>query len=101
VASLQAYISHGIRYCRIVESFRKEGKPSIRVLAHLGRVDEMLHRHQQHSEVPVKISSVSAGAVTALVRLATELAGVSTTRPTLFWTPCADASPRRYAVGGG
>lgn len=73
MASLQAYNSHGIRYYRIVESFRKEGKPSIRVLAHLGRVDEMLHRHQQHSEVPVKISSVSAGAVTALVRLATEL----------------------------
>ena len=73
MASLQAYNSHGIRYYRIVESFRKEGKPSIRVLAHLGRVDEMLHRHQEHSEVPVKISSVSAGAVTALVRLAREL----------------------------
>jgi transposase len=73
VASLQAYNSHGIRYYRIVESFRKEGKPSIRVLAHLGRVDEMLHRHQQHTDVPVKVSSVSAGAVTALVRLATEL----------------------------
>src|ERR1019366_9390915 len=73
MASLQAYNSHGIRYYRIVESFRKEGKPSIRVVAHLGRVDEILHRHQQHSDVPVKISSVSAGAVTALVRLATEL----------------------------
>ena len=73
MASLQAYSSHGIRYYRIVESFRKEGKPSIRVLAHLGRVDEILNRHQQHSEVPVKISSVSAGAVTALVRLAQEL----------------------------
>jgi transposase len=73
VASLQAYDSHGIRYYRIVESFRKEGKPSIRVLAHLGRVDDILHRHQQHSEVPVKISSVSAGAVTALFSLAREL----------------------------
>jgi transposase len=73
VASLQAYNSHGIRYYRIVESFRKEGKPSIRVLAHLGRVDEILHRHQQHTEVPVKISSVSAGAVTALFSLAREL----------------------------
>jgi transposase len=73
VASLQAYNSHGIRYYRIVESFRKEGKPSIRVLAHLGRVDEILHRHQQHSEVPVKISSVSAGSVTALFSLAREL----------------------------
>jgi transposase len=73
VASLQAYNSHGIRYYRIVESFRKEGKPAIRVLAHLGRVDEILHRHQQHSEVPVKISSVSVGAVTALFSLAREL----------------------------
>jgi transposase len=73
VASLQAYNSHGIRYYRIVESFRKEGKPSIRVLAHLGRVEEILHRHQLHSEVPVKISSVSAGAVTALFGLAREL----------------------------
>src|SRR5271169_3882387 len=73
MASLQAYQSHGIRYYRIVESFRKEGKPSIRVLAHLGRVDEILHRHQQRSEVPVKISSVSAGAVTALFTLTREL----------------------------
>ena len=73
MASLQAYNSHGIRYYRIVESFRKEGKPSIRVLAHLGRVDEILHRHQQHTEVPVRISSVSAGAVTALFSLAREL----------------------------
>ena len=73
MASLQAYNSHGIRYYRIVESFRKEGKPSIRVLAHLGRVDEILHRHQQHSEVPVRISSVSVGAVTALSSLAREL----------------------------
>jgi transposase len=73
VASLQAYNSHGIRYYRIVESFRKDGKPSIRVLAHLGRVDDILHRHQQHSEVPVKISSVSVGAVTALFSLAREL----------------------------
>ena len=73
MASLQAYSSHGIQYYRIVESFRKEGKPSIRVLAHLGRVDEILRRHQQLVEVPVRISSVSAGAVTALFRLAQEL----------------------------
>src|SRR5664279_758870 len=73
MASLQAYQSHGIRYYRIVESFRKDGKPSIRVLAHLGRVDDILQRHQQHSKVPVKISSVSAGAVTAVHRLAEEL----------------------------
>jgi transposase len=73
VASLQAYQSHGIRYYRVVESFRKDGKPSIRVLAHLGRVDDILQRHQEHAEVPVKVSSVSAGAVTALYRLTQQL----------------------------
>ena len=73
MASLQAYQSHGIRYYRIVESFRRDGKPSIRVLAHLGRVDDILQRHQEHAEVPVKISSVSAGAVTALHRLTQQL----------------------------
>src|SRR5580700_6550066 len=74
MASLQAYTSHGIRYYRIVESFRNNGQPSIRVLAHLGRVDDILHRHQHPSdEVPVRISSVSAGAVTALHHLTQEL----------------------------
>ena len=70
MASLQSYQSHGIQYYRIVESFRDNGKPRIRVLAHLGRVDDILNRHRQHNEVPVKVSSVSAGAVTALHRLA-------------------------------
>ena len=74
MASLQAYQSHGIQYYRIVESFRNNGKPSIRVLAHLGRVDHILERHQQQQkDVPVRISSVSAGAVTALHHLAQEL----------------------------
>ena len=72
MASLQAYQSHGIQYYRIVESFRKDGKPSIRVLAHLGRVDDILQLHRQHNEMPVKVSSVSAGAVTALHRLVQE-----------------------------
>ena len=72
MASLQAYQSHGIRYYRIVESFRKDGKPSIRVLAHLGRVDDILQLHQKTDEVPVRVSSVSAGAVTALHRLVQE-----------------------------
>src|SRR5258708_30546505 len=74
MASLQAYQSHGIQYYRIVESFRNNGKPSIRVLAHLGRVDDILERHQQpQKEVPVRISSVSAGALSALHHLAQEL----------------------------
>lgn len=73
MASLQAYQSHGIRYFRIVESFRKNGKPAIRVLAHLGRVDDILELHQGQHAAPFQISSVSAGAVTALHHLATEL----------------------------
>jgi transposase len=74
MASLQAYQSHGIQYYRIVESFRNNGKPAIRVLAHLGRVDDILRGHQQtQKEVPVRISSVSAGAVTALHHLTQEL----------------------------
>jgi len=74
MASLQAYTSHGIQYYRIVESFRNNGKPSIRVLAHLGRVDDILQRHrQQTKEAPVRIASVSAGAVTALHHLTQEL----------------------------
>ena len=73
MASLQAYQSHGIQYYRIVESFRRNGKPGIRVLAHLGRVDDILQQHQKHSDVPVLVSSVSAGAVTALHGLALEL----------------------------
>ena len=73
MASIQAYQSHGIRYYRIVESYRKEGKPAIRVLAHLGKVDDILRAHRQHDQPAVKISSVSAGAGTALHRLAIEL----------------------------
>jgi transposase len=74
MASLQAYHSHGIQYYRIVESFRDNGKPSIRVLAHLGRVDNILERHrQQQKEMPVRVSSVSAGAVTAIHHLTQEL----------------------------
>lgn len=73
MASLQTYQSHGIAYFRIVESFRKDGKPAIRVLAHLGRVDDILRRHQQQVDAPVRVSSVSSGAVTALHRLAVEL----------------------------
>lgn len=73
MASLQAYQSHGIHYYRIVESFRKNGKPSLRVLAHLGRVDDILQLHEKQHAVPFQLSSVSAGAVTALHRLAVEL----------------------------
>jgi transposase len=72
MASLQAYQSHGRRYYRIVESFRENGRPRIRVIAHLGRVEDILRLHQQE-RTALTVSSVSAGAVTALHHLAGEL----------------------------
>jgi len=72
MASLQSYQSHGRRYYRIVESFRKDGRPHIRVLAHLGRAEDIL-RLCQDQRTELKVSSVSAGAVTALHHLAQEL----------------------------
>jgi len=72
MASLQAYQSHGRRYYRIVESFRQNGRPRLRVVAHLGRVEEILRRHQQE-RTQIAVCSVSAGAVTALHQLAGEL----------------------------
>jgi transposase len=72
VASLQPYVSHGRRYYRIVESFRKDGKPHIRVLAHLGLVEDILCLHQAE-RTELKVSSVSAGAVTAIYHVAQEL----------------------------
>ena len=72
MASLQAYESHGHRYYRIVESFRQDGKPRLRVVAHLGRVEDIL-RLTQDQRSDIKVSSVTAGAVTALHHLAQEL----------------------------
>jgi hypothetical protein len=72
MASLQAYQSHGHRYYRIVESFRLDGKPRLRVVAHLGRVEDIL-RLAQDERSDIKVSSVAAGSVTALHQLAQEL----------------------------
>jgi transposase len=72
MASLQAYQSHGRRYYRIVESFRENGRPRIRVIAHLGRVEDILRLHQQE-RTALTVSSVTVGAVTALGHLASEL----------------------------
>jgi len=72
MASLQRYQSHGRRYYRIVESFRQDGKPRIRVLAHLGRAEDIL-RLVQDQQSELRVASVSAGAVTALYHLAEEL----------------------------
>jgi transposase len=72
MASLQSYQSHGRRYYRIVESFRQDGKPRIRVLKHLGRADDIL-RLVEDQQTEIKVTSLSAGAVTALYHLAEEL----------------------------
>ena len=72
MASLQAYQSHGRRYYRIVESFRQNGKPRLRVLVHLGRAEDVL-RLVEGQRSPLRVASVSAGAVTALYALAREL----------------------------
>jgi transposase len=72
MASLQAYQSHGRRYYRIVESFRQQGKPRLRVLAHLGRVEDIL-RLSKEQRTEFKVSSLTAGAVAALHHLAQEL----------------------------
>ena len=70
--SLQAYTSHGHRYYRIVESYRREGKPRIRVLAHLGKVEDLLELVTGNRRA-LRLQSKMAGAVTALDRLAAEL----------------------------
>lgn len=72
MASLQAYQSHGRRYYRLVESFRKDGKPHLRLLAHLGRAEDILNLVHNQS-AGLKISSVTAGSVTALFHLSQEL----------------------------
>lgn len=72
MASLQAYTSHGHRYYRIVESYRRDGKPRIRVLAHLGKVEDLLALVTGKAR-DLRLQSKMAGAVTALHRLAEEL----------------------------
>lgn len=77
MASLQAYTSRGRRYYRIVESYRHEGKPRIRVLAHLGKAEDLLALVRQ-SGGRRRVRSFSAGGVTALYHLAEELGLAST-----------------------
>lgn len=70
--SLQRYKTHGRFYYRIVESFRKDGKPRIRVLAHLGKVEDILALAQGRS-TQVRLRTFMAGAVCALYQLSEEL----------------------------
>jgi hypothetical protein len=53
MASLQRYSSHGITYYRIVESYRRPGgKPTVRVLFHLGKAEDLLARLRRGSGPP-------------------------------------------------
>ena len=74
MASLQRYSSNGQIYYRIVESYRRpDGKPTVRVLMHLGRAADLLARLQQQRFRALRLHSVSAGAVDAAMVLAREL----------------------------
>lgn len=73
MASLQRYSSHGHTYWRIVESFRRpDGKPTVRVLLHLGKADDLLARLRQQ-RAALRLRSVACGAVDAAFALAREL----------------------------
>jgi len=71
VASLQRFRVKGHSYWRIVESRRVNGRPSIRVLAYLGKADDLLARLRAVDNLSVR--SLSHGAVAALSSLAQEL----------------------------
>lgn len=69
--SLQRFRVRGHSYWRIVESRRINGKPGIRVVAYLGKADDLLARLR--GAEALEIRSLSHGAVSALLCLAREL----------------------------
>lgn len=71
MASLQRFRVKGHSYWRIVESRRINGKPGIRVVAYLGKADDLLARLS--AAEALQIHSLSHGAVAALFCLAQEL----------------------------
>lgn len=74
--SLQRFRVKGHSYWRIVESRRVNGKPGIRVVAYLGKADDLLARLS--AAETLRIRSLSYGAVAALYALAQELDVVGT-----------------------
>ena len=72
MASLQRYTSRGYTYYRLVESYRKQGKPHIRVLAHLGKAEDVWALVQGR-QGRLQVHSYMAGAVCALHQLARQL----------------------------
>lgn len=71
MASLQRFRVRGHSYWRIVQSRRVNGKPGIRVLAYLGKADDLLARLRAAETLSIR--SLSHGAVAALFALAREL----------------------------
>jgi len=72
MASIQRFTSGGNTYFRIVESYRRDdGHPTVRVLEHLGKAEDLLARLRA-SEGKLRLRSVSSGAVDALYVLARE-----------------------------
>lgn len=71
MASLQRFHVKGHSYWRIVESRRVNGKPGIRVVAYLGKADDLLSRLR--GAETLEIRSLSHGAVAAIVSLARDL----------------------------
>jgi len=71
MASLQRFRVQGHSYWRIVESRRVNGKPGIRVVAYLGKADDLLARLRAAEALSIR--SLSHGAVAALFSLAREL----------------------------
>jgi transposase len=71
MASLQAVRRHGRTYWRIVESRRVNGKPRPVPIAYLGRSADILARLQ--ATEPIRVRSLSHGAVAALWALSNEL----------------------------
>jgi len=71
LASLQRFRVRGHSYWRIVESRRVKGKPGIRVVAYLGKADDLLARLRAAETFSIR--SLSHGAVAALFSLAREL----------------------------
>jgi transposase len=72
MASIQRFTSHKHTYFRIVESYRREdGHPTVRVLEHLGKAEDLLARLRAQGG-RLRLRSVSSGAVDALFALGTE-----------------------------
>ncbi len=71
MASVQRYRVGRHAYWRIVESRRVNGRPTIRVLAYLGKADDLLRRLQ--AAEALELHSRSHGAVAALYALGRQL----------------------------